>query len=166
MNTKLWYALRVPPSREERASTELSHRGFETFLPTQKVKRRWSDRIKVLDSPLFPGYVFSRFAFEERVIALRSPWVIQIVGAAGRPIAVSDDEITAVRALVASRLVVTPWPYLRVGHKVRIANGPLTGLDGVVVRAADGSPRIVVSVDLLQRSVAAEVDRSWLALAS
>lgn len=162
MVSKAWYGVRVRPKCEVRASGELSVRGFEAFLPTRHVRRRWSDRVKTLEVPLFPGYLFCRFQPGERGGVLDAPGVIQILGIGGTPSPVSDVEIGAIQTLVTSRLMLTPWPYLRSGQRVRIEHGPLAGVDGLVVKAEDGKPRVVVSVTLLQRSVAAEIERDWI----
>ena len=162
MAIKGWYGVRVRPKGEARALGELSARGVEAFLPTRHVRRQWSDRIKTLEVPVFPGYLFCRCQAGERARVLDAPAVIQILGIGGNPTPVSDSEIEAVHTLIASRLMLTPWPYLHCGQRVRIEHGPLAGLDGIVDKAEDGKPRVVVSVTLLQRSVAAEIERDWI----
>ena len=162
MVSKEWYGVRVRPKGEAQASSELSARGFEAFLPTQHVRRRWSDRVKTLEVPVFPGYLFCRFQPDERVKVLDTPAVIQILGIGKTPIPVSDTEIEALQAMVTSRLMLTPWPYLSSGQRVRIGHGPLAGIDGIVTKADDGNPRVVVSVTLLQRSIATEIERDWI----
>jgi len=159
---KRWYGVRVRPKSEARASCELSARGLEAFLPTRRLRRRWSDRMKTLDVPVFPGYLFCRFDAGERTRVLDAPAVIQVLGVGGTPTPVSETEIQAIQTMVTSRLLLTPWPYLRSGQRVRIDHGPLAGVDGIVAKAEDGKPRVVVSVTLLQRSVAAEVERDWI----
>lgn len=157
-----WFAVRVRPKGEVRASDELLARGFEAFLPTWRVRRRWSDRVRALEVPVFPGYLFCRFQPLERVKVLAAPAVIQVLGIGGTPIPISDAEIEAVQTIVHSRLTVAPWPYLRSGQCVRITHGPLAGIHGIVVKAEDGKSRVVVSVTLLQRSVSAEIERKWV----
>ena len=158
---KSWYAVHVRPRFESRISTVLQSKGYEEFLPTYRCRRRWSDRMKELDLPLFPGYLFSRFDVRERLPILKSPGVIGIVGLAKTPLPVPDDEIEAIRAIVRSGLPVEPWRHLKVGARVLIEAGPLAGLEGVVV-SADKKYRLVVSVSLLQRSVGVEIERSWV----
>lgn len=97
-------------------------------------------------------------------MVLDAPAVVQILGVGATPTPVSAAEIAAVQTLVTSRLMVTPWPYLRSGQRVQIKRGPLTGIDGIVAKAEDGKSRVVVSVTLLQRSVAAEIEREWVDL--
>jgi transcription antitermination factor NusG len=162
----VWFAIRVRPRSEFRASAELSLRGFESFLPSQRVRRRRTDRVVALEEPLFSGYLFCRFDRSELLRILESPGVIQVLGIGKTPVPVDDTEVEAIQALVASRLTLRPWPYLKSGQHVCIETGPLAGVNGTIVRADAGKPRIVVSVTLLQRSVSAELDRDWISLAS
>jgi transcription antitermination factor NusG len=159
LDTPRWFAIRTAPRWELRASSELSLRGIETYLPISRVKRNWSDRIKIIDQPIFPGYLFVRFQFDNRVRVLQAPGVKQIVGIGNTPAPMSDSELDNLRTLVSANTLIEPWPYLCAGQRVRIDRGPLAGVEGFVVRAEPGAPRVVVSVDLLQRSVAAEIDR-------
>lgn len=125
-------------------------------------RRRWSDRFKQLDLPLFPGYLFCRFDYPDRVgPVLTTPGVIGIVSAGKTPIPVAEEEIEAVKRIVHSGLAAQPWPFLRVGSNVYIERGSLTGLEGFVI-SANKVHRLVVSVTLLQRSVAVEIDRDWV----
>jgi transcriptional antiterminator NusG len=161
-----WFGIRVKPRGEVRASDNLSLRGYEPFLPARRVRRRWSDRFKVLEEPLFPGYLFCRFDASERIRILESPGVIQVIGIGRTPIPIDETEIGAIQTLVASQALLTPWPYLQTGRTIRIDTGPLAGIQGIVIRSEVGNPRVVVSVTLMQRSVAAEVDREWISPAS
>ena len=154
-----WFAIRTSPRSELRASSELFLRGIENYLPTRRVKRNWSDRIKIIDEPLFPGYLFGRFHLDDRVRVLQALGVKQIVGTGNSPAPVSDSEIANLRTLVSANTMLVPWPYLYAGQRVRIDRGPLAGVEGFVVRAEQGALRIVVSVDLLQRYVSTEIDR-------
>lgn len=161
--TKLeWYGIQVRPRWEFRVCEEFGRRGLEAFLPARRERRRWSDRVKELEVPLFPSYVFCRFRVHERVPVLATPSVIRIVGIAKQPCPISEREIESIKTLVTSRLVLSPWPYLAAGRRIWINHGPLAGLEGTVVEAEDGKPRVVVSVTMLQRSVAAEVERDWV----
>ncbi|MGQ9633337.1 MAG: transcription termination/antitermination protein NusG [Bryobacteraceae bacterium] len=153
-----WFALSVKPNHERSVAQLLEWKGWATFLPMYRSRRRWSDRIKELELPLFAGYVFCRFPVGDKSRILSTPSVVSIVGFAGKPVAVTDEEIELVRKMTASGLPVGPWPYLRVGQRVRIEAGPLSGLEGILLQLKDAW-RVVVSIELLQRSVAAEVDR-------
>ncbi len=157
-----WFAIRTSPRWELRASTELLQRGCEVYVPLCHVKHKWSDRTKVVDVPLFPGYLFSRFLTRDRVRVLQASGVKQILGIGDTPAPISESEIDNLRTLVDARPVLVPWPYLQAGQRVRVDRGPLAGVHGFVVRAEEESLRIVVSVDLLQRSVSAEIDRDCI----
>lgn len=153
-----WFALTVKPQHERTAALALRLKGFEEFLPLYRARRQWSDRIKTLELPLFPGYVFCRFPVFRKAAVLGTPSVQGIVGFGGVLAPLEDAEIESIRAMVASGCPVGPWPYLRAGQRVRIQAGPLRGLEGVLVSLKD-SWRVVVSLHLLQRSVAVEVER-------
>src|SRR5712664_2820182 len=156
-----WFALMVRTSREKTASLLLENVGYECFLHTSKYMRRWSDRMKDIEMPLFPGYLFCRMNPHNRLPVLMTPGVIQIVGVGKTPIPVEEEEIAAIQRVGKSGLPTMPWPYLQVGHVVTIEEGPLCGLAGIVLKIKSGL-RLVLSVSLLQRSVAVEIDRTWI----
>jgi transcription antitermination factor NusG len=156
-----WFALRVRSRSENITATFLQGTRYEWFLPTYKCRRQWSDRIKQLEVALFPGYLFCRFNPQDQLPIMKTPGVISIVGTGHTPIAVDQDEITALRALVNSGLPREPWPYLQVGQRVRIEHGALCGVEGILLDLK-GVHRVVLSVTLLRRSVAAEIDRAWV----
>jgi transcription antitermination factor NusG len=155
-----WYALQIQSKLGGLASATLCGKGYEAYLPLYRSRRRWSDRLKQLDLPLFPGYLFCRFDVRERLPILTTPGVMGIVGAGKSPVAVLDEEIEAVRAILRSGLAAQPCPFLRVGSRVYIECGPLAGVEGIVTNT-DKVYRLIVSVGLLQRSVAVEIDRAW-----
>jgi transcription antitermination factor NusG len=159
---KAWFAIKVNSRYEFRTCADLRLRDIEYFLPTRRIKRKWSDRTKTIEEPLFPGYVFGKFDVSHRNHVLRCAGVVRIVGFGRTPAPVSDDEIVAIQKLVESNVALSPYPRIPVGERVRIEQGPLAGVEGTVLRSEDGKDRLVVSVTLLQRSVAAEVDRSWV----
>ena len=157
----MWYAVQVRSGLESRVADCLDRQGHELFLPTFKVRRKWSDRVKELERPLFAGYLFCRFDANNRLPILMTPHVIQVLGVGKKPSPVSDAEIESVRAVIRCGLPSQPWPYLHVGQRVSIQHGPLRGLEGILL-VLKGHHRIVVSVSLLQRSVALELDGSWV----
>lgn len=126
------------------------------------MRRRWSDRIKLVDAILFPGYIFCQFCFEQRLAVLNAPGVRGVVTSGKSPLPVDDSEIEALRALVATGRPLLPTPYVEIGQNVTIRSGPLASLRGVVVREKDAW-RIVVSVQALNSSVTIEVDRDQVA---
>lgn len=156
-----WYAIQIRARLGSVAAATLRGKGYEEFLPLYRSRRRWSDRIKELELPLFPGYLFCRFDVSDRLMPiLTTPGVIGIVGAGKTPVPVDEKEIEAVRAILRSGLAALPWPFLRVGSKVYLERGPLAGLEGMITNT-DKVYRLIVSVNLLQRSVAVEIDRQW-----
>ena len=156
-----WYALQVRPRFERHVQTHLEDKGYEVFYPTYTSTRQWSDRVKSLSFPLFPGYVFCRFNVHARLPILITPGVNQVVGSGKTPIMVDEGELAAIRRVMQSGVAAQPWPYLKVGETVQIENGPLEGLTGIVTRIKS-SDRLVVSVSLLMRSVAVELDSHWI----
>ena len=156
-----WYALQVRSRKENYVASQISSQGYECLLPTYRSARKWSDRVKEVEQPLFPGYLFCRFNFHERRPIITTPGVMQIVGAGRAAVPVADDEIISLRLALSSGLPRQPWPYLEIGQRVRINQGNLRGLEGLLVHLK-GNHRVVLSVSLLRRSVAMEVDAAWL----
>ena len=163
MRDAKWFAVITKPQHEFRVAEGLkTATEAEVFLPTYQNKRRWSDRVKILDTPLFSGYVFARFAWPEyRVPVLRIAGVRSIVGFGNEAASLPDDQIESIRTLVNSPFPVRPWPFLKAGTRVRVEHGPLRGAEGIVLERKD-EWIMVVSVEMLQRSIAVELDRSVL----
>jgi len=157
-----WFALHVRSRHENSVAAILGGKGYECFLPLYRSRRLWSDRIKEIELPLFAGYVFCRFDMQRRLPILTTPGVVEVVGIAKRPIPIDDSEIAALQATLRSGLQSRPWPFLQVGQKVRVEAGPLCGVEGILL-GFKGRQRLVLSVTLLQRSVAVEVDGAWIA---
>lgn len=154
-----WFALQVRTRWEASTTVLLGGKGYETFLPTYKTKRRRNGRLKDVSAPLFPGYVFCRFDAQRRLPILVTPGVIAVVGRGKIPLPVEDREMSAIQAIVSSGVRAEPWPFLEIGQRVRIESEPLQGLEGILL-SFKGASRIVLSVSLLRRSVAVEIDRS------
>ncbi len=154
-----WYALQLRTRWEASTATLLSGKGYQTFLPTFNTLKRVRGKSCDVKAPLFPGYLFCRFDALKRLPVLLTPGVVTVVGRGRIPIPVEDSEIEAVQKVVSTGLQVEPWPYLEVGQLVRIDDGALCGIQGVLI-GFKGARRIVVSVSLLRRSVALEIDRS------
>jgi transcription antitermination factor NusG len=154
-----WFALQVRSRWEGTTAGLLRGKGLETLLPTFTTKRKWSDRVKVVESPLFPGYVFCRFDVHNRLPVLITPGVISVVGRGKTPIAVDDTEILSIQAAIGSGVHMEPWPYVKIGERVRIKDDVLDGMEGILT-SFKGSHRVIISVSLLRRSVALEIDRS------
>src|SRR6267378_3368146 len=156
-----WYALRVKSRYENTVAAHLQGRGYESLLPLYKCRHRWSDRFKEIELPLFPGYVFCKFDSLNRLPILSIPGVVHVVGVGKTPVPINETEIVAIQAAVKSGLPSQPWPFLEIGHRVRIEYGPLCGVQGILL-GFRGHQRLVLSVTLLQRSVAVQIDEAWV----
>jgi transcription antitermination factor NusG len=148
----------VKPQRENVVQEALEQKGLDVFLPMYWATRRWSDRVKRLKVPLFPQYVFCRADRSNRTTVLRTPGVRWIVSFGAEAIPVPEQEIEQIRRLVSSETAIEPWPFLRVGQRVRVDGGPLCGLEGILAEVRN-TTRVVVGLELLQRSVAVELSR-------
>jgi transcription antitermination factor NusG len=157
-----WFAIRTAIGREKLVSMQLRNKGYEDFLPLYRSRRKWSDRTKELEFPLFPGYLFCRFDVFHRLPVLMTPGVKLILGFGKLPAPVAGEEIESLQRVVASGAPATPWPYLSVGQRVQVCEGPLAGVEGILAQVKNSS-RIVLSVELLRRSVAVELDRASVA---
>ena len=156
-----WYALWVRSRHEKSVAELLTNKGFETFLPLQKSRRKWSDRFQEVELPLIPGYVFSRFDARYRVPILTTPGLVQIVSAGSTPQPVDDGEMQCLITAVRSGVHLQLWPFLKTGQRVSIEEGPLRSLEGVLI-TTKGSDQLILSISLLQRSIAVAVDRRWV----
>ena len=152
-----WFALHTRHQHEDLAERSLTYKGFEVFLPRYTSVRQWSDRTKVISQPLFPCYLFLRGGFEQRVNVLSTPGVQGFVEFAGTPAIVPDVEIEAVRQTLARGAHLEPHPFLKCGDWVQVKEGPLEGIEGILVRHKSHF-RLVLSVEIVQRSAAVEVD--------
>ena len=155
-----WFGLRVRSRSEQTTAAALQGKGYQPFLPRYNVSRRWTDRVKQVDMPLFPGYVFCRFDPQHRLPILVTPGVVEVVGVGKVPAAIDEAEIAAIRAVIEADLPAQPWPFTREGDRIVLLAGPLRGLEGVVSRCKENH-RLVLSVTMLQRSVSVEIDPGW-----
>lgn len=156
-----WYALSVRSRHERTVAHFLESFGYVWFLPTYKARRLWSDRIKEVEVPLFPGYLFCRFDIRNRLPILMIPGVRQIVGGTKIPTAIDTAEVNALQAVVRAGAACEPWPFLKVGDRLRIEHGSLAGVEGILLQVK-GRHRLVLSVTLLQRSVSVDIDSAWV----
>jgi len=154
-----WYAAYTSANHEKKAAAEISRRGVESFLPLYRAVRRWSDRRVELKMPLFPGYVFVHLALRDRLRVLQVPGVAKLVGFGGLPAALPDEQVEGLRAGLAAQLHAEPHPFLTAGRRVRVTKGPLEGFEGFVIRRKNGL-RLVISLDLIQRAAAVEIDEA------
>ncbi len=154
-----WYALHTRSRHERLVAQRLTEQGVETFLPIETEEHRWSDRKKTVQLPLFSCYVFARFvaASSDRLQVLRIGGVLGLVGSQGVGTPIPDEEVDAVRTLVEGATPWSPYPFLKIGQRVRIRGGALEGMEGILV-SRNGNQTLVISVDAIQRSLAVRVE--------
>ena len=152
-----WYAAYTCANHEKRVAEQLGLREVEHFLPLYTSVRRWKDRRVMLELPLFPGYVFVHMVLGDRLQVQTVPGVARLVGFDGTPAALPEEEIGALRTSLGRAIQAEPHPYLTAGRRVRMKSGPLAGMEGVLLRRK-GSFRLVISIDLIQRSVAVDAE--------
>jgi transcription antitermination factor NusG len=152
-----WYAIYTCARREKRVAEQLEQRRIECFLPAYESVRRWKDRRKCIRLPLFPSYVFVRLALSNRLRVLEVPGVVRFVGFNEIATPLEDEEMQRLLDCSRSGVRLQPHPYLAAGRRVRVQNGPLCGMEGILLRRK-GALRLVISIDLIQRSLIADVD--------
>jgi transcription antitermination factor NusG len=154
-----WYAVSVRPKHEKKILGLMQNRRIRCFVPTYRSVRRWKDRRKELDLVLFPGYAFVQLDLSRRLDVLTAPGVLRFVAFQGRPAPLGESEIKAVASSLDAGLSVQPHPFLTKGRRVRVVRGPLAGVEGSLTRRKDKF-RLVLSVDLIMKSIAVEIDES------
>ena len=157
-----WYAIRTRSRHEKKVAAQLAGRGIEPFLPLAKRWSRWKDRRQWIEVPLFPGYCFGRFGVEARALVLKAVGVVGLVGKGGVPEPVQDDEIEAVRRVVAGPLPYDPCPDLVEGRPVEVIRGPLMGVRGLLIRK-DAKARLLIVVNAIRQGASLEIDAADVA---
>lgn len=152
-----WYALRTRSRHEKLVRDRLDRLGVEELLPTVRRLSQWKDRKKEIEVPLFAGYCFARFPWEERLAVMQMPGVVEIVGGGERPQAIPDEEIDSLKTLMISTLPYDAYPYLQEGMAVEVVRGALTGAHGILVRKGRHH-RLVIAVHLIQQAASVEID--------
>jgi transcription antitermination factor NusG len=155
----VWYAVHTRHQHEKLVARTLANKGFEVFLPLYSEVRQWRDRTKTVELPLFSCYVFLRGDLDRRLAIVTTPGVHRMVATGGKLAGIPEEEIQAVRSVIENRINVEPYPFLKCGDLVRVKTGALQDLEGFLVRKK-GQTRLIISVSLLERSVAVEVDAS------
>lgn len=165
LTARAWFAVHTCSRHEKQVALQMAARGIQHLLPVYAEAHRWADRRAKVEIPLFPGYLFVNIVRGQRMDVLRVPGVARIVGFNGTPVPVRDDEILALRNAIRSGLRIEPHPFLKMGRRVRVRTGALRGVEGILVRKKDRE-RVVVSVDLIMKSVALEIDAADLEVIS
>ena len=152
-----WYAAYTCANHEKRVAEQLAGRGVEYFLPLYDAVHQWKDRRVRLKLPLFPGYVFVRLPLAQKLRVLQAPGVARLVGFGDAPAPLADADIEALRKGLQGQIRMEPHPYICKGQKLRILRGPLAGMEGILLRRKGGL-RLVLSIELIMRSVIVDVD--------
>jgi len=152
-----WHAVYTRHQHERSVASNLAGKGFEVFLPLYAAARNWTDRVKIVSLPLFPCYVFFRGDLSRRLAVLTTPGIHGIVSSANQPAAIPASEIEGIRQAIGSGARIEPHPFLKCGDLVRVKCGPLTGMQGILVRKKNVY-RLVLSVEMLGKAAAVEVD--------
>ena len=149
-----WYAVQTRPRHEKMVARQLEKRGFATFLPLTSQLRQWSDRRKLVELPLFPGYTFLRMAYqpEQRLRVLSTEGIVSFVGVHGQGMPIPDGQIEDIQSLLAAKVPLESYPFLKVGQRVRIRSGSLNGTEGILIEQ-ESDRMLVISVELIQRSI-------------
>jgi len=158
-STPYWFAVQTKPRHEKKVNSELLEKGIHSFLPLHRERRRWTDRYSWVELPLFSQYLFVRVpvSAESRARVLQTTGVVQFVGAPGRGTPIPDEQIDSLQVIAAKRIPMTPHEFLRVGERVRIRSGALEGIEGIL-SAIHNDRSLIVSVDLIQKSVAIRIN--------
>jgi transcription antitermination factor NusG len=157
-NSAQWYVVYTKHQHEKSVAAALEKKDFEVLLPLYRSAHRWKDRMQTIHLPVFPCYVFIRMNLLDRKLAvLQTPGIFWFVGNAGNAAVVPDAEIDAIRKVTDSKALFEPHPFLKSGDRVRIVEGPMAGVEGILTRVKNRY-RVVLSVELLQQSLAVEVD--------
>jgi transcription antitermination factor NusG len=157
LSSDRWYALYVRSRHEKVVENSLRGKGYSVFSPSYITKRKRVDRIAEIEVALFPGYVFCQFDPNKRLPILMTPGVVGVVGRGNRPDPVDNNEIASIRTVALAGRSVQPWPFLKVGQRIRLQSGPLTGAEGIFLRIQD-EYHLIVSVSLLQRAVSVVIE--------
>jgi transcription antitermination factor NusG len=158
-----WYGVMTRSNQEKHVAAMLDSKGYEKYLPLYRQRRRWSDRVVTIEVPLFPGYIFCRFDSQRRLPVISTPGVVSIIGFGNEPEPIPDCEIEAIERVLQSGAGAEPHPFLRVGQRIRVSQGALKDVEGILVRKKSDL-RLIVSVSILQRSVSVEIDSSWISV--
>ena len=154
-----WYAIRTRSRHEKVAARELDAQGIAVFLPLTTSVRQWSDRRTKVEMPLFPGYAFVRVDYfsGDRVRVLRTTGVVDFVGQKAEGSSIPDEQIESIRTILIRNVPVKDHPFLNVGQRIRVRNGALSGVEGILV-AVKGTRQLVISVEPIHRSLCISLD--------
>src|SRR5437868_6343641 len=158
LNQPQWYALQTRPRHEKKVVAELQEKKIDSYLPLLTQVHRWSDRRKVIQLPLFPNYVFVHADLDPHVrsAARRISGVLAFVGPQREALAIPDSQIEDIRTLLSTKVAFTPYPFPKIGQRVRVRGGALDGVEGILV--TNGHRRLVISVESIHRSLSMTIE--------
>lgn len=162
LDTLHWYALHTRSRHEKFINDQLAHRGIESFLPIRRLKRRWSDRTKIIDEPLFKGYIFVKTNLQNKRDVLSVKGAVKFVSAGSQPIALPEKDILSIKTIVEQEIELDRYPYLNEGDRVYIKKGPLKGIEGYIIRKSPKNCQLVISIDAIMQSASIKVDASMV----
>jgi transcription antitermination factor NusG len=154
-----WYAIHTRSRHEKVVRDQFGAKGITHLLPLHLKRSIWKDRVKMVEVPLFGGYIFGHFALQDRLQVLQTVGVVRLIGICGMPEPVPEEQIEAIRAMSENRLPYDPQPYIKEGQMVRVKRGPVAGPDGVLIEKKKNF-RFVINDDRIQKSVAVDIDSS------
>lgn len=159
LDPTFWFAIQTYPKHEKRVVSQLTTKGVENYLPLVTRIHQWSDRRKQVEMPLFAGYAFVHIppSAECRVQVLQVAGVLGFVGAGRQGLPIPDQQIEYIRTLLQNKISLDPYPFLKIGQRVRIRGGSLDGIEGILIRR-NGMRRLIISVETLERSLSVCVE--------
>ena len=158
---KKWIAVYTKPRHEKTVEKELQIKGFEVYLPLLKQRRKWSDRKKWVEFPLFRSYIFVKTEIKNALFVLQTLGVVKVVKFGGEVAVIQNDSIQAIKLMIEGGYSPEATDYFVKGDPVEVKDGPLKGLVGEVIRV-DNHDRLVVRVDAIQHSVSVQINRAFL----
>ncbi|MEA3489005.1 MAG: UpxY family transcription antiterminator [Candidatus Omnitrophota bacterium] len=159
-----WYVLYTKPRHEKFVESEFLKRGVDAFTPKITLRRRWSDRIKEVEEPLFKGYCFAKFPLKDKRNIVSLPGVVDIVNFSKKYVPVEDSVIRSLKIMIDNDLKMDPCPYIAKGDFVSIRKGPFKGLEGYVIEKRNKNTTLVVSIDAIAAAVKCVIDMDFVDL--
>ena len=156
--TPEWFALYTKPQHEKFVESALIGKGIESFTPTVLLKKKWSDRVKLIEQPLFKSYCFAKFPLKDKIPIVSQRGVVNIVNFKNKYVSVQDNVIDSLKILVENKVKIDPYPYLKTGDRVRIKRGPLKNVEGYIIEKRSKNTTLVISIEVIASSMQCIID--------
>ena len=154
-----WFALYTKPQHEKFVESALTEKNIESFTPTVLLKKKWSDRVRLIEQPLFKGYCFAKFSIKDRILIVSQRGVVNIVNFRNKYISVQDSVIDSLKILVKNKVKIDPYPFLKTGDRIRVKRGPLKNIEGYIIeKRSKNSISLVISIEVIASSIKCVVD--------